>query len=178
VLPIRKAQGFALIDLIFVCGVIGVLCSIALPRLFLAKQMAGAASAIGSMRVINSAQLTYALTCGAGFYAPSLTTLGTAPVGSREAFITQSLGNADTITKSGYIIQMSTAAYPGAPSSCNGLGAGLAGQGFYAAADPVEPGNPRYFGTNAGNIIYESTASMFATMPETGAPLVGQMIVH
>jgi len=178
VLPIRKPQGFALIDLIFVCGIIGVLCSIALPRLFLAKQMAGAASAIGSMRVINSAQLTYALTCGAGFYAPSLTTLGTAPVGSREAFITPSLGSADTITKSGYIIQMSASAYPGAPSSCNGLGTGLAGQGFYAAADPAEPGNPRFFGTNASNIIYESTASMFATMPETGAPLVGQMIVH
>ena len=46
-----KAQGFALIDLIFVCGIIGLLCSIALPRLLLAKQSAGAASAIGSMRV-------------------------------------------------------------------------------------------------------------------------------
>src|SRR6202051_2842753 len=77
----RQAQGFALIDLIFVCGIIGVLCSIALPRLLLAKQAAGSASAIGSMRAINSAQLTFALTCGAGFYAPSLTTLGTLPVG-------------------------------------------------------------------------------------------------
>src|SRR4051794_25219913 len=77
-LPIRKAQGFALIDLVFVCGVIGVLCSIALPRLLLAKQSASSASAIATMRVIDSAQLTYALTCGSGFYAPKLTTLGTA----------------------------------------------------------------------------------------------------
>ena len=46
----RKAQGFALIDLIFVCGIIGLLSSIALPRLMLAKQAAGAASAIGIMR--------------------------------------------------------------------------------------------------------------------------------
>ena len=37
----NKAQGFALIDLIFVCGIIGLLCSIALPKLLLAKQMAG-----------------------------------------------------------------------------------------------------------------------------------------
>ena len=61
----RKAQGFALIDLIFVCGIIGLLASIALPRLTLAKSAAGSASAIGSMRTINSAELTFALTCGA-----------------------------------------------------------------------------------------------------------------
>jgi type II secretory pathway pseudopilin PulG len=70
VVTVRKAQGFALIDLIFVCGVLGILFSIAMPSLFSAKQSASAASAIGSLRAINSAQLTYALTCGAGFYAP------------------------------------------------------------------------------------------------------------
>jgi type IV pilus assembly protein PilA len=175
---IRKAQGFALIDLIFVCGVIGVLCSIALPRLFLAKQSAGAASAVGSMRVINSAQLTYALTCGSGFYAPTLTLLGTAPPGSHEPFITASLGGADSVTKSGYVIQMSASPYPGSPGSCNGLGVGLAGQGFFASADPIEPGNPRFFGTNASNVIYEDVATLFTTMPETGAPPSGRMIVH
>ena len=58
---IRKAQGFALIDLIFVCGMIGLLSSIAVPKLVMAKQSAGAASALGSMRTIGSAQLTYAL---------------------------------------------------------------------------------------------------------------------
>src|SRR5258707_14007808 len=78
-LPIRKAHGFALIDLIFVCGVIGVLCSIALPRLMTAKQSASSASAIATMRIIDSAQLTYALTCGSGFYAPKLTTFWTPP---------------------------------------------------------------------------------------------------
>ena len=177
-MPNQKERGFALIDLIFVTGVIGVLCSIALPRLFLAKQSAGAASAVGSMRVINSAQLTYALTCGAGFYAPKLTTLGTPPPGSREPFISAGLGGADTIDKAGYIIQMSALPYPGSPGSCNGLGVGLAGQGFIAAADPAVPSNPRHFATNANNIIYEDIASMFATIPETGAPPSGNMIVR
>src|ERR1700731_1820382 len=88
----RQAQGFALIDLIFVCGIIGLLCSIALPRLLLAKQAAGSASAIGSMRTISSAQLTYALTCGNGFYAPSLTPPGPPPPGSHEPFIGGDLG--------------------------------------------------------------------------------------
>ena len=175
---IRKAQGFALIDMIFVCGIVGLLCSIALPRLLLAKQSAGAASAVGSMRAINSAELTYALTCGAGFYAPNLSTLGTAPAGSREPFIAGGLGSSDTVTKSGYIIQLAATAYPGAPPACNGLAAGLAGQGFAAAADPSEPNNPRFFATNANNVIYEYTTTLFAVMPEVGPPPVGQMIVH
>jgi type II secretory pathway pseudopilin PulG len=175
---IRKAQGFALIDLVFVCGVIGVLCSIALPRLLLARQSAGSASAIASMRVINSAQLTYALTCGSGFYAPKLTTLGTPPPGSPEPFISPGLGISDIITKSGYIITMSAATYPGSPSSCNGLGVGLAGQGFSATADPLEPFNTRFFGTNASNTIYEHTASFVGSMPETGPPPTGHIVVH
>jgi type II secretory pathway pseudopilin PulG len=177
-LPIRKAHGFALIDLIFTCGLIGVLCSIAMPRLFLAKQSAASASAVASMRMINSSQLTYALTCGAGFYAPSLTTLGTAPPGSREPFISTDLGTSDTITKSGYIIQMAAASYPGSPGSCNGLGVGRAGQGFIASADPVDVANPRHFGTNASNIVYEHISTLYAVMPESGAPPVGQMAVR
>ena len=177
-MPIRAARGFALIDLVFVCGVIGVLCSIALPRLALAKQSAGAASAIGSMRVVNSAQLTYALTCGSGFYSPNLTTLGTPPPASNEPFITVGLGTADTVTKSGYIITMSATPFAGAPPSCNGLGAGVAGQGFAASADPTEPLNLRFFGTNASNIIFEHTATLSGSMPETGPPPVGQMVVR
>jgi type II secretory pathway pseudopilin PulG len=170
----RPAQGFALIDLIFVCGLIGLLCSIAVPRLVLAKQAAGAASAIGSMRAINSAELTFALTCGSGFYSPNLTTLGTAPVGSKEPFISSSLGIADTVTKSGYTIQLTAAAFGGAPPSCNGLAGGSGGQGFRAAAEPDAPGNPRFFATNANALIYEHTATLFAVMPEVGGPPVGQ----
>jgi type II secretory pathway pseudopilin PulG len=176
--PFRKSPGFALIDLIFVCGIIGVLCSIAMPRLMLARQSAGSASAIASMRVINSAQLTYALTCGSGFYAPNLTTLGTPPPGSRQSFISPGLGGADTISKSGYTITMSAATYAGSPSSCNGLGVGRAGQGFSATADPMDPDNKRFFGTNANSIIYEYTATLAGVMRETGPPPVGQMIVR
>ena len=168
-----KGHGFALIDLIFVCGIIGLLCSIALPRLLLAKQAAGSASAIGSMRTISSAQLTYALTCGNGFYAPSLTTLGTPPPGSHEPFIGGDLGGADLVTKSGYSIQLTASPYAGAPPTCNGLGPNLAGQGFKAAADPTEPTNTRFFGTNANAIMYEDVTTLFAVMPEVGVPPSG-----
>ena len=171
---INKERGFALIDLVFVCGIIGVLCSIALPKLLLAKQMAGAASAIGSMRAINSGQLTFALTCGSGFYAPNLSTLGRAPAGSNEPYISGGLGVSDTVIKSNYVIQMTSVAYPGAPGTCNGLGPGEAGQGFRAAADPAGPGNIRFFGTNANNLIYEDSSTLFLVMPEIGNPTAGR----
>ncbi len=170
---IRKARGFALIDLIFVCGIVGVLATVALPRMLLARQAAGAVSAISSMRVIASSELTYALTCGSGFYSPSLTTLGTAPVGSNEAFISPDLGVADTIQKSGYIIQLTAAPFAGSPSSCNGLAPGETGQGYRAATDPIEAGNDRYFGINSYGQIYEHTTTLFAVMPELGEPPAG-----
>jgi type II secretory pathway pseudopilin PulG len=169
-LSIRKANGFVLIDLIFVCGIIGLLASIALPRLLLAKQAAGAASAIGSLRTINSAELTYALTCGNGFYAPNLTTLGIFPAGATVAFIAPELARSNIITKSGYMLQLSGTTYPLAPATCNGLGAGQAAQSFKAAADPVEPGNFRFFASNSSQTIYEDVTSMYAAMPEVGIP--------
>ncbi|HYM22923.1 MAG TPA: type II secretion system protein [Vicinamibacterales bacterium] len=176
---IRKAQqGFALLDLIFVCGIIGLLASIALPQLALAKNAAGAASAVGSMRALGSAQLTFALTCGGGFYAPKLTTLATPPPASVEGYIGGGLGDSDTVVKSGYTIHMTGTAFPGAPPSCNGVGGGEAAQGFVAAADPNDPLNPRFFAINSNNAIYEHTATLWGVMPEMGDPPVGTPLVR
>ncbi|MBI3494339.1 MAG: hypothetical protein HY047_21540 [Acidobacteria bacterium] len=175
---VRKAQGFALIDVIFVCGIIGLLCSIAVPKLLLAKQSAGAASAIGSMRAINSAELTYALTCAGGFYAPNLTTLGTSPPGSNEPFITPELGASDKVQKAGYIIQLVATPYAGAPPSCNGLGVGATGQGFVAVADPDQVSNVRFFATNSNAMIFEDNTTLLGAMPEIGEPLVGHPLLR
>ncbi|HVQ16663.1 MAG TPA: hypothetical protein VMS40_23835, partial [Vicinamibacterales bacterium] len=115
---IRKSQGFALIDLIFVIGIIGVLAATATPRLMAARQGAGSASAIGSLRAISSAQLTFALTCSSGFYAPNLMTLGVPPIGSDAPFLSQNLTGNDIVTRGNYIIQMLATPYPTAPGSC------------------------------------------------------------
>jgi type II secretory pathway pseudopilin PulG len=175
----RKAQdGFALIDMIFVCGLIGILSGIALPKLLLAKQAAGSASAIGSMRVISSAQLTFALTCGSGFYAPKLTTLGVAPAGTTEPFLSPDLTSADLVQKSSYNIQMAANPYAGAPGSCNGLAPNEAGQGFRAGADPADSTNMRFFGINSYGQIYEDVTSLFAVMPEVGESPAGHPLTH
>ena len=168
-----RADGFALIDVIFVAGMIALLSMIALPRLLMAQQSAGAASAIGSLRAINSGQLVYALTCAAGFYAPRLTVLGQPPPGSRDPFVSYNLGYADKVTRSNYIIQMTGGSYAGAPAACNGMAAGDGAQSFRSAADPSQPGNVRFFGSNANGQIWEHTATMFAAMPEIGTPLIG-----
>jgi hypothetical protein len=120
--------------------------------------------------------LTFALTCGGGFYAPDLPTLGNPPPGSREPFITSGLSTAATIDKAGYTIQMAATPYAGSPPSCNGVAAGGTGQGFVAGADPNASGNFRFFATNANNVIYENNASLYAVMPEVGAPAVGQIL--
>src|SRR5204863_6832210 len=155
---------------------IGIVSVIAMPRLLLARQSANASSAIATMRAIDSAQLTFALTCGGGFYAAKLTTLGIAPPGSNQAFLSPDVISADTVTKSGYIIQMTSTPFPGAPGSCNGLAAGDAGQAFVAAADPNEPGNVRFFATNVNSSIWENTVTLFGVMPEVGDPVAGHVI--
>jgi len=101
-------------------------------------------------------------------------TLGTPPSGSRAAYISPDLGVANVVTKSSYQVQVQANAYGPAPSSCNGLPGGQAGQGFVAAADALVPINARYFATNAGNQIYEHSATLLGVMPEVGAPPVGQ----
>jgi type II secretory pathway pseudopilin PulG len=166
----RRNHGFALLDLLFVCGIIGIISAIAMPKLLIAKQAAGSASAIANLRVIDSSQLTYALTCGNGFYAPDLPRLGVTPPGSTEPFISPELSAAAAPVRSGYTIRMTATPFSGAPAACNGLPDGEAGQGFKAAADPVDPANPRFFGTNSFQRIYESTTSLFADMPEVGEP--------
>jgi type II secretory pathway pseudopilin PulG len=172
----QKPNGFALIDLIFVCGIIGIISSIAVPRMLLARQSASAASAVGTLRTINSAQLSFAVTCGSGFYAPKLTTLGIPPPGSAEPFISPDISSADSVTKSGYVFQLAAEAFDGAPPTCNGLAVGVTGRGYRASADPIEPTNPRFFATNANSTIWEDTASMYAAIGEYADPPSGRPI--
>lgn len=172
----RGQHGFALIDLVFCCGLIGLLAAIATPRMLLAKQAAGSASAIGSLRAINSGQLTYAFTCGFGFYAPNLTTLGAEPPGSHEAFLSSGMTSADTVIHSGYLFKMSAEPVKQAPASCNGVEPGEGGNGFKAGADPIEPANTRFFATNSSVEIFEDTESLFEDLPESGEPLAGHVL--
>jgi prepilin-type N-terminal cleavage/methylation domain-containing protein len=172
----HKQAGFTLIEVLFVCGLIGIISAMALPRLLMAKQAADASSAIGSMRTINSSQVGFASSCAGGFYSPDLMTLGTPPPTSNVAFISPDLSIANTVVKSGYTIQMMGTPDPSAPPSCNGLAAGAAAKAFKAGADPGVPTNYRFFAINVSGTIYEDAATLYAAMPEQGLPPSGHTL--
>ena len=150
-------------------AIIGIIAAIAVPGLLRARMSGNEASAIGSMRAINSSQSTYAARCGSGFYAPSLVSLGTAPtVGGGDGFIGTDL-NTDPSIKSSYTLAMTGgAAAAGSPASCNGVAAGATIETYFVGAAPTSGGGVRYFGSNQGGTIYHSTAAVAVT--QNGAP--------
>jgi hypothetical protein len=74
------------------------------------------------------------------------------------------------------VIQLTATPFPGAPASCNGAAPGEDGQGFKAAADPNVAQNVRFLATNANNMIFEHTASLWTMMPEFGEPAFGHVL--
>lgn len=171
--PIREA-GFTLIDMMFVLALIGMLSTLALPALLRAKSAANAASALGTIRIVSGAQMTYALTCGLGFFAPDLPTLGVPPAGYTDTFLPPELTTGAAVLHGGYNFSLYATPLPGTPPTCNGLAAGATAPTYVLVADPIDPeSNPRFFGLNSDGVIYEHNATFSGTMPEAGAPPSG-----
>jgi type IV pilus assembly protein PilA len=72
----RNRNGFSLIELLLVVTVILIISAIAVPNFLRSRQRANEASAVASIRVINTAAVTYSMTYPNLGYPATLATLG------------------------------------------------------------------------------------------------------
>jgi type IV pilus assembly protein PilA len=72
----RKQNGFSLIELLIVVAIILIIAAIAIPNLLRARIAANESSAVGSMRTINTAEMTYQTAYPTVGYAGALSNLG------------------------------------------------------------------------------------------------------
>jgi prepilin-type N-terminal cleavage/methylation domain-containing protein len=152
----RKQKGFSLIELLIVVAIILIIAAIAIPNLLRSRIAANEASAVGSVRTINTAEVTYSSSypdCG----FTTLSNLG----GSGGT--TGGAGLVDSVLANGLKSGYSFAATPsGGGSTACGSGSGTPNSTYTVVGQPqsAQTGQRYFFSDQSGVIRYTTDGSV------------------
>jgi type II secretory pathway pseudopilin PulG len=150
----RKSGVPTVVTVIVVLGAVmlvgSIVAAIAIPGLLRARMSGNEASAIASLRAINSAQAVYSAQCN-GAYAPNLGRL------NEMHLLPENLSGTESATRSGYTITVGSEANGAyvttSTPECEG-----SLTNYFAYADPITAGTTgtRHFATDASGAIFQS----------------------
>ena len=156
-----KQKGFSLIELLIVVAIILIIAAIAIPNLLRSRIAANEASAVGSLRTLNTAEITYNMTYPSVGFACSLSQLGGSGSGAGTSTAAGVVdANLASGTKSGYTFTASNCT--GTPKS-----------NYQYAAAPVSPGTTgqRYFCTDTSGVIQYNASAAITTCGTSTTPI-------
>ena len=173
-----KQKGFSLIELLIVVAIILIIAAIAIPDLLKSRQAAQQASAVGSLRTVNTSEVTYSSTYTLGFSYSLAALDGTAnpSTAASAGLIDSILGGA---IKSNYVFSYSAnpatpapaIACANPPTQAN-VAATVTVAGYAINASPLQcaAGNGNYYFTDQSGVIRMNNT---AEAQPSDSPLAG-----